>query len=124
MEEPEFSPFHHLFAALKWIIGMTWLVLVIMLRAHTREQFAIPATCCSCKISGNVDFEDVLCSFCCQPCTLAQMAVHTGAISNESPCDCCDAEDPGMCEAALEPLEGPKVSPPAASNSMGADNKV
>ena len=46
MEEPEFSPFHHLFAALKWIIGMTWLVLVIMLRAHTREQVRAPARRC------------------------------------------------------------------------------
>jgi len=34
----EFSPFHHLLATLKWIVGVVWLVLVIMLRAHTREQ--------------------------------------------------------------------------------------
>jgi hypothetical protein len=59
------------------------------------SQHVIPATCCACKVSGAVDFEDILCSVCCQPCALAQMATHTGAISNESPCDCCDAEDPG-----------------------------
>jgi hypothetical protein len=32
-----------------------------------------------------------------------------------------------MCEAALEPIEGVKVSPPAVSNSMStmsADHKV
>jgi hypothetical protein len=37
------------------------------------------------NVSGNVDFEDLLCSFFCQPCTLSQMAVHTGAVTNDSP---------------------------------------
>ena len=86
---PEISPFMHLFATIKWLAGVVWLVLVIMLRAHTRRASSIPATCCSCKISGNVDFEDVVCSFFCQPCTLAQMATHTGAISNDSPVRVC-----------------------------------
>lgn len=123
---PAIRPFHGLFAFIKAAIGIVWLVLVIMLRAHTRRQFVIPATCCACKVSGSVDFEDILCTVCCQPCTLSQMATHTGAISNESPCDCCDAEDPGPCLASLEPLQdGPSTNTPATNNSMkGGDNIV
>ena len=171
-DSAEFSPYHHIFATIKWVAGIVWLVLVIMLRAHTRQQYAIPATCCSCKVTGNVDFEDIICSFFCQPCSLAQMATHTGAVryslnththththylylslslslshppptphsrthnthksltrsltrdthSNESPCDCCDTEDPGPSDAmALEPLTS--TDAPPATNSMD-DNKL
>ena len=42
----ELGPFHHMFATVKWAAGVVWLVLVILLRAHTRRQFAIAAECC------------------------------------------------------------------------------
>ena len=71
----ELGPFHHMFATVKWAAGVVWLVLVILLRAHTRRQFAIAAECCQCRVSGDVDLEDILCSCCCQPCTVAQLSL-------------------------------------------------
>ena len=106
----ELGPFHHMFATVKWAAGVVWLVLVILLRAHTRRQFAIAAECCQCRVSGDVDLEDILCSCCCQPCTVAQMATHTGAINNENTCDCCDMSDPGPCDQVLEALNGSGVA--------------
>jgi len=115
---PEISPFAYIFHTIKWVCSLVWLVLVVMLRAHTRKQYAIPAQCCSCKVTGDVDFEDMLCSFCCQPCTLSQMATHTAAIHNDSPCDCCDAEDPGACDKVLVPLSSSSKEAPHTTNSM------
>ena len=122
---PAFRPLESFFQTVKWIAGVVWLVMVILLRAHTRREFTIPATCCSCKVSGPVDFEDILCSFCCQPCTLSQMATHTDAVGNEHTCDCCDMEDPGPCQASLEaPDSSLGTAAPAVNNSMDKGGHV
>ena len=123
----ELGPFHHMFATVKWAAGVVWLVLVILLRAHTRRQFAIAAECCQCRVSGDVDLEDILCSCCCQPCTVAQMATHTGAINNENTCDCCDMSDPGPCDQVLEALNRSGVAssePPSSANAMDRADRL
>ena len=79
MPEQAVSPMQHVFATLKWLITLVWLVLVVLLRAHTRKRFDIAPKLCACKICGDVYCEDLCCTFLCQACVLSQMATHSGA---------------------------------------------
>ena len=79
MPEPAVSPAQQVFATLKWVVSTVWLVLVVVLRAHTRKRFDIAPKICGCKMCGDVYCEDVCCSICCTSCTLSQMATHSGA---------------------------------------------
>ena len=79
MPEPAVSPAQQVFATLKWVVSTVWLVLVVVLRAHTRKRFDIAPKICGCKMCGDVYCEDVCCAVCCTSCTLSQMATHSGA---------------------------------------------
>ena len=105
MPEQARSPVEQVFATIKWLITLVWLVLVVLLRAFTRKRFHIAPKVCACKMCGDVYCEDLCCTVCCQACVLSQMATHSGAVTNEQPCDCCDTNDPGESEHCIVALE-------------------
>ena len=114
MPEEAVSPAQQFFSFLKGACGVVWVVLVILLRAHTRKRFDIPSKCCPIDLKI-FSCEDVLCACFCQPCVLSQMATHTHAITDESLCDVCDATDPGESDGMVEIAQ---VRPDKSTNSM------
>jgi len=116
MPDETVSPAQQFFATLKWLTGVVWLGMVVMLRAHTRQRFAIPAKCCACKLCGNLSCEDIWCTLCCQPCVLSQMATHSGAVTDGEGCNPCDQTDPGESEHIVLRMEA--TGAPQPTNSM------
>ena len=119
--EETVSPLQQAFYVIRQLCLFVWVVLVILLRAHTRKRFDLPAKCCNLDLKvANVNCEDIWCSCCCNPCVLSQMATHTQAVSNEQPMNCCDTTDPGESENCVVAMEesGGSGTVPESTNSI------